>query len=460
MGVLVSVSGRHGFAGILRSPGFKFFTIGALVFLLMVPLIFVYLLVEERTQRSAEVQNQIASEWGGRQIVRGPYLVVPYAVKVKTVQKDETVETLQEQRAIFLPEDLLVNGESRTETRKRSIFDITVYSAALTLEGRFTAPDIAKLDPNAVSVRWRDAILAVAVSDVSGLREAASVTLDGGRSAAFEPSMGYSSMLTGIHARIGDALAEAGALDAFAFKFSMAFNGSQQLDFAPVARDTRVRLTSDWRHPSFSGAFLPAERSIGDNGFTAEWRVPHLARSVPQAWTEFAVPGTGDRFERYLFGVRFFIPLDHYSLVTRAAKYGFMFLAVAFGAIFVLELRSSVRVHAVQYIFVGLAMIFFYVLLLSLSEHIGFANGYLAAAGATGLMLSVYAGKIMRSAAKGMIMMGVFLLLYGLLYLILRLEDYALLAGAIVGFLLLTTAMFVTLNINWSGGDDPAYDKA
>ncbi len=458
----MSVSARHDFHGVFHSPGFKFFVVGALIFLLMVPLLFVYLLVEERTQRSAEVQNQIATEWGGRQVIRGPYLVVPYAVNVKTLQKDQMVETLQERRVVFLPEALVINGESRTETRQRSIFDVTVYSAALSIEGRFTASDVAKLDPDAVSVRWRDAILAVAVSDVSGLKEAAALALDGAASAAFEPSMGYGSPLTGIHARIGEVAGNAGPLGAFAFKFALRFNGSQQLDFAPVARDTLVTLTSDWRHPSFSGAFLPGERNIGAEGFKAEWRVPHLARSVPQSWTEGGgqIVHGGDRFEQYLFGVRFFIPLDHYGLVTRAAKYGFMFLAVAFGAIFVLELRSQVRVHAVQYIFVGLAMIFFYVLLLSLSEHVGFSNAYLAAAGATGVMLSIYAAKVMRSAAKGFIMLGVFLLLYGLLYLILRLEDYALLAGAIAGFVLLTVAMFVTLNINWSSSERTAYDKA
>ncbi len=152
-----------------------------------------------------------------------------------------------------------------------------------------------------------------------------------------------------------------------------------------------------------------------------------------------------------LSGVSFFVPIDTYELVNRAAKYGLMFLAVAFFAVLVMELTSGRRVHAVQYVFVGLAMILFYILLLSLAEHIGFTAAYLAASGATGGMLSLYVGKSLHSAARGFIILIVFLILYGLLYLILRLEDYALLAGAVAGFVMLTVTMFATLRVNWSG---------
>ena len=150
-------------------------------------------------------------------------------------------------------------------------------------------------------------------------------------------------------------------------------------------------------------------------------------------------------------GCNFYVPIDYYDLVNRAAKYGLMFLAVAFFGVFVLELTSGKRVHAVQYVFVGVAMILFYVLLLSFAEHIGFATAYLAASIATGGMLSLYVGMALRSAARGFIMLSVFLILFGLLYLILRLQDYAMLAGAVAGFVMLTVTMFATLRVNWSG---------
>ena len=153
----------------------------------------------------------------------------------------------------------------------------------------------------------------------------------------------------------------------------------------------------------------------------------------------------------YAFGVRFIVPVDFYQLVSRAAKYAMMFLATAFMAVFLLEISSTRQVHPVQYLFVGLTMIFFYVLLLSLAEQIGFLPAYLIAALATGGLLSLYVARAQASLSKGLVMAGVFFVLYGLLYLILQLEDYALLAGAIAGFVMLAVVMFSTLHVDWSG---------
>jgi inner membrane protein len=235
----------------------------------------------------------------------------------------------------------------------------------------------------------------------------------------------------------------------FNYKFGLTLNGSSELTFAPVARETTVGLSSDWPDPSFIGAFLPTDRVINPAVFSARWQVPHLARSVPQAWN------LGDQgllaLSEYKFGVRFIVPVDFYQIVARAAKYAMMFLATAFMAVFVLELRSAHAVHPVQYVLVGLAMAFFYVLLLSFAEQIGFLWAYLIASIATGGLIALYVGRVQRSVAKGLVMLVVLALLYGLLYLILQLEDYALLAGAIAGFLMLAAVMFGTLRVNWSG---------
>jgi inner membrane protein len=446
------------FGRFTRSPGFKFFLVLFLVLLLMIPLGLIWFLVTERESRANAVTAEVAQLWGQDQHISGPYLIVPYNVKVVITQGDKQVEQLQERRAVFLPESLNVNGEAKTEIRHRAIYDVTVYGAKLAMEGRFASPDISLADADIVSVRWRDAVLAVAVSDVSGLTQGATLAL-GDRQMPFEPSMGlpYNTM-SGIHARIAPLDAADQAPAAFDFRFALSLNGSSSLDFAPVGRETAVRLTSNWPHPSFSGAFLPESREVRPDGFTANWRVPHLARSVPQVWSlaghnaQYSL----NQFGAYQFGTQFYVPVDYYNLVNRAAKYGLMFLAVAFLAVFVLELTSGKRVHAVQYVLVGLAMILFYALLLSLAEHIGFPLAYLAAAVATGGMLSLYVGHALADAVKGLIMLCVFLILYGLLYLILRLEDYALLAGAVAGFVMLTVTMFATLRVNWSGEDERA----
>ncbi len=451
----MAVSFAESLSRLARSPGFKFFLVAALIFILTIPLALVWFVVDERQNRSEAVKREVAELFGGEQQIIGPLLIVPYTVRTARIQNGQEVAETVQRYATFLPDEFMAEGEAQSEIRRRSIYDVTLYTARLKLSGRFPAPDIRLVEPEAADVRWRDAILSLGMSDVSGLKEAAALRITGGRIVPFEPSTGLGgSGISGLHARLypagGDADQPPGG---FAFDTELVFNGSSSLTIAPIGRTSRVALASDWPHPSFTGAFLPESREIGADGFTASWRVPHLARSIPQAWRSEATNAAASHTTLYpaLSGVSFFVPVDYYALVNRAAKYGLMFLSVAFLAVLVLELTSGRRIHAVQYVFVGLAMILFYVLLLSLSEHIGFTRAYLIASAATGGMLSLYTGKAMQSAARGFIMLFVFLILYGLLYLILRLEDFALLAGALAGFVMLSVTMFATLRINWSG---------
>jgi inner membrane protein len=443
-----------------NSPGFKFFLICGLVLALLIPLLLVWALVAEREQRAEGVRQEVAREWGGSQRIVGPVLIVPYTVVVVTGQGDKRTEEVQERRAVFLPQTLNINGNAATKVLHRSIYDVAVYSSELEFEGRFAAPDMNEIATDVHSVRWHDAVLALAISDVSGLKTAASLLIDGGTKIPFEPSIGVSGGRDGIHARMtsatslypapGTSSATAPAsMSAFNFKFALTFNGSSELTFAPVAQETTVSLSSDWPDPSFTGAFLPTDRALEPTKFSAHWLVPHLARSIPQAWSQFE-QGL-ERIDPYQFGVRFIVPVDFYQLVTRAAKYAMMFLATAFMAVFLLELGSARHVHPVQYLFVGFAMILFYILLLSLAEQIGFLWSYLIAATATSGLISLYVARVQGSAMKGLAMLLVLSLLYGLLYLIMRLEDYALLAGAVAGFVMLTIVMFSTLKVDWSG---------
>lgn len=442
----------------LRSPGFKFFLIAALILVLTIPLLLVWVLIEERAQHATGVAAQIAEEWGGPQRLNGPYLVVPYTVSRTILQGDKSIEEIQERRAVFLPSATTITGTAAPKVLARSIYNVTVYSSTLNFSGRFDIPKVADIAPDAKSIRWRDAVVAVSISDVSGLKSTAALQIDGGGEIPFDPSLGFvGASAQGIHARLADSTAMDGdSVRAFDFSFGLTLDGSSSMYFSPVARDTTITMDSPWPHPSFTGSFLPTDRKVTEQGFSARWQIPHLARSVPQSWTMSAAGGDyGDspdaRMGPFNFGVNFYIPVDFYDLSSRAAKYAVMFLATAFMAVFLLEAGSSRPVHAVQYLLVGIAMVFFYVLLLSLSEHIGFALGYLIAAAATSGMLATYIAKAQASARKGFVMFGVLVTLYALLYLILRLEDYALLAGALGGFAMLTIVMFATLKIDWSG---------
>jgi inner membrane protein len=437
----------------LRSPAFKFFLIAFLILLLIIPLFLVYGLISDRESRARGVLVEVGRIWGPEQRLLGPFLVVPYTVRVETVQGERRIENMHERRAIFSPEALDIDAQVDGKTLRRSIFEVPVYASRMTLSGRFATPRMADVVADPASVRWRDATLVLGVSGVSGLKEAALLKIQGGPDIAFTPSLGYpAGGLTGINAKLaGPVVAPDADQPTAPFKFTLelAFNGSVSLDFAPVARDTRVSLASNWPHPSFGGAFLPDQRQITAKGFTATWKVPHLARSVPEAWS-LSEAGI-DRLSPYTFGVRLVAPVDFYSLVNRAAKYGLMFVALAFMAVFCLELLSGRSVHAVQYVFAGLALVFFYVLLLSLAEQIGFTSAYLLAATATGAMLATYFGVALSSRQMGWIMAAVLAVIYLLLYFILTLEDYALLAGALLGFAALTIVMFATVRVNWSG---------
>jgi inner membrane protein len=446
-------------ARFIRSPAFKLILVGTLVFILLVPIVLVAVLVGDREQRANGVRAEVAGVWGQAQLINGPVLIVPFSVLRVTRDRDRRVEEVQERRAVFLPDTLRIKGQASTQVLHRSIFDVPVYAGELSFEGRFAAPQIGDVAAEYQNVRWHDAVLALAITDVSGLKATADATINSNDLVPFEPSIGASSLdVNGIHVKLSEAKslfpvsdgnAAAASLPAFDFHFSLKLNGSSELNFAPVARETAVELASDWPHPSFAGAFLPAERNIRADGFSARWQVPHLARSVPQAWD--LQDGGLDRVRPFAFGARFYVPLDFYDLIARATKYGVMFVATAFMAVFLLELRGQRQVHPVQYFFVGFAMVFFYVLLLSLAEHIGFTNAYVAAAAATGGMLSVYVARVQASMVKGFVMLLLFALLYGVLYMILQLEDYALLAGAVLGFILLTVTMFSTLRVEWSG---------
>jgi inner membrane protein len=455
------------FANLVRSPSFKFVLVGVLVLLISALTGVVWLLSAERQSRANSVQAEIAHDWGGSQRILGPYLIVPYTLKTQRLVDGKAVDIEVTRQAVFLPDTLNVSGNVQTQKRRRSIYDVTVYQGKLTLEGQYRPADLSLVEPEApASIRWQDAFIALGIQDVSGLKNNVQLQT-GGQKIDFEPSAGLADeagRVNGIHARL-KPLAAAGGLTGgvpLPYKIELELNGSSSLAFAPAGRENTVALESDWPHPGFTG-FLPVSRTISGQGFSANWSVPYLARDVPQAWAGAPQAIVLDRFIGRDLGVNLFVPVDFYALVERALKYGFLFVAAAFGGVFVLEVLSRRRVHPIQYIFVGLAIVIFYVLLLSLSEHIGFSGAYLAASVATGVMISAYVGMALQSLRRGLAMLGIFGVLFGLLYMILQLEDYALLAGSIAAFVLLTATMFATLRVNWSGDDGevrPASENA
>jgi len=429
----------------IRSPALKFIIVLALILILTVPLLFVYALVSERQGFADGAESQVAQMWARTQVVSGPYVVVPNVRTREVTRGDETRLEQIRRYAVFLPEDLDVKADVRSETRRRGIFEVPVYRSDVAVKGRFVAAEARAFLADGADMRWDDAVMVFLVSDVRGIRRGADVSIDG-QAMPFRAGTGL-AQATGaaIHVPLSQATAETG----FSLDFKLQLNGSSALQFVPAGGDTNLAMQSDWPHPSFVGSFLPETRAISDAGFSARWAIPRLARGTGQVRD---LKSIGQLASAKPFGVALFQPVKFYSLAERALKYAMGFIAVAFFAVFVMEIQSGLRVHWIQYIFVGLALVVFYVLLIGTAEHMGFDRGYAAAAVATAVLIGSYVGTVTSSAFRGVLLAAILALIYALLFLLLRLEDYALLVGSISAFVLIATVMFATRNVDWSTG--------
>ncbi len=431
---------------IRESTTFKVFVIGFLVLVLLIPAGMVRSLIREREHRKVQVANEIGSKWGYQQVVTGPLLMIPYTQELPGPEgKPVTVTSYLH----VLPDSLKVSGEIIPEVRYRGIYETVLYNARIGIAAEFTLPDLKSLDIPEKRVQWDRAALALGISDMKGVRQEITAKVDGAER-PMEPGIAASDVLaSGVS--VPAALSRKSRT--LAMTTELDINGSQQLSFVPVGRETSVELASTWHSPSFDGAFLPTRRSVAASGFTAQWEVLHLNRNYPQYWT-----GSRYKINDSAFGVGLLIPTDAYQKSERTAKYAALFIALTFLAFFLSEVLIRVRLHPLQYLLIGLALIIFYTLLLSISEHLSFARGYLIASAATILLVTGYAVSILRRASVALLVGSILTILYAYLYVLLQLEDYALLLGSIGLFVILGAVMFLTRKINWYnlGGDSEA----
>ncbi len=427
-----------------QSPFLRLIVIGFLVIFLQIPVLFIDNLVSERSQTRKEAVEDISSKWGRGQGVFGPYLVVPYAYD--DVEKD--TETGKERfiervaTATFLPEDLRIAADLETEVRRRGIFETPVYSSAIRLEGEFAAPDFSPWKTEPERIDWQRAQLVFEISDVHAVQNRAKLNWSG-KELDFEPGTGlFSTELPGFQAPVAVA-AESRELS-FAVEFAL--RGSFMMRFAPLARNTEATLKADWADPSFQGAYLPTASTIDSDGFEAEWRIPHLGRNYPQSW---AGATHGEAVGESAFGFDLLTPVDSYRQTERSLKYQLLFLGLTFLTIWLLEAMGGARLHPIQYLFIGSAMCLFYLLELALAEHLGFSIAYsLAAALVVGLVF-FYASFVLDSRRRAVSVASVLIGLYGCLYALLQIQDYALLAGSLGLFLILAVVMYATRNVDW-----------
>ncbi|MBL0371298.1 cell envelope integrity protein CreD [Rhizobium sp. KVB221] len=452
--------GRPGsFAAFMRLPGVKFIIVGIISVMLLVPTLLVWAMVEERSQRATEVSQKIAAGWGGEQVVNGPYLAVPISVNRSHTNQNGSVTWQRETEwMLLMPEELNIDTTLVTEARKLSIYSLPVYNAKLSIRGAFAASmkdNLARLEG---TPDLDNAFLVMNIGDITGIRSDAEIRFDDDVAQAFEPGMkgivssrpSFSSYQygdpqrseTGINRPVTRAMIEKG----FAFDMELSLNGSGRLSVAPAGQTTRLEVAANWPDPGFEGLYLPESKTIDAKGFKAGWTIPYLARGIDKVSWGQAMPLAGN-----LMSVNLVEPVKFYQIVSRTLKYSIGFISLMFFAVFIIELKSGRMVHWVQYVLTGLALIIFYILLLALSEHVGFASAYSIAAIATTLLIATYVGSVTASRKSGLSLAAVLGLTYAVMYLILREDEYALLAGAIISFVTIAVTMYFTRNIDWSG---------
>jgi inner membrane protein len=449
-----------------RSMGLKLLLVCALALLMAIPALFVSGVLGERTGRAREVAADISQTVGGAQTFMGPVLSVPYAMPgapILDVNGDITGRRPDEHGVyVVFPVEAKARVKVDTEVRRRSLFRVPVYTARIEFDGRFDLGNLVGA-PYGAAVDWSHAEMLVGVSDPRGAKSDIVLTA-AGKTAALAPAvtMGDQNLAgqqdrNGVESpgRAGGKMrffgAPAGGIaspDArFAAHATMTFSGAQRLAVLANGKTTTIAATSDWNDPSFDGAYLPTRRSVTDRGFSAQWTVPFIARGVAAGGTHDLLTALG----RTAVGVTFVQPANPYKSVERALKYAPMFIGLVFLSYFVFETLSRKRMHAAQYVLVGLAQAIFYLLLLSIAEQLGFDAGFAIAAGATVGLISLYAGWVFESARQGLIALAAFAPLYGLIYVLLRLEDFALLVGAGASFAAIAAVMYFTRHIDWYG---------
>ena len=430
----------------------KICVIGFLILLLLIPTSMLQSLINEREETRNMAVQEVSEKWGNAQTIAGPVLSVP----VRQVIKDEKgKESVSIYYANFLPDDLRIDGSVRPEQRNRGIYNVMLYNTRLKLKGRFPKPDLEKLNIGSDQPQWDKAFLSLGITDMKGIKEAVRFRVNG-TALPVSPGIPTSEWFP---VGVSIPLSLTGG---FNFDCDLNVNGSTELTFVPLGKETNVSLTSPWATPSFTGAFLPDSRTITDTGFQASWKILQYNRNFPQQGIgSFFVQERNDSSQNKVvsstnFGVKLLLPVDEYQKTTRSAKYAVMFIIITFLVFFFVEILNKKRIHPIQYLLVGFAVCLFYLLLLAISEHLSFDLAYLIGAVVVLVLVTFYVRYVFQNTRLTVLFSGVLALLYGFFYSLLQLEDYSLLLGTIGLVLILGIVMYLTRHVNWYRAYEPA----
>lgn len=424
-------------SGLKNSPTLKIFTVLIITLLLLIPAYKIESLIGERNTLHENVVKEIGSKWGAKQTVYGPILTLPYE---ELQNKNTPNEKIQIKYLQLLPETLVINGELIPSEKKRSIYKAILYRTDLSINSAFNLNALNGLGVDTASIVWNKAHLSIGITDPRGISGLNNFSVDG-KPIEMSPGVSHTLDITdGIQTPL--KVNAAGRLIEFTGTISL--RGSEGLRFVPLGKTTKVHLASPWKNPKFSGSFLPENQETNTDGFEANWTILDFNRSFAQVWDQ-EIAYT----QPWEFGVDLLDPVGIYQKTNRAVKYAFMIIALSFTFFFFFEILRRLRIHPIQYIIVGFALLIFYLLLLALSEQMSFGLSFLISATAIVGVVGYYFYFISRSVRITAVFSSLFAFVYGFIYIILNAEAYSLLIGSVGLFILIALVMHFTRNVDW-----------
>ncbi|MDO3625553.1 cell envelope integrity protein CreD [Mucilaginibacter sp. BT774] len=422
--------------------------IGLLVILLLIPSTLVQNLIQERSLRQDETEKQVSDQYSGEQLVQGPVLVIPYKKQIKETDNSGREVTKEVTNNLFLlPNELDYNANVSPDILHRGIFEVVVYNGTIKVSGNFTKVDLSALSITTDQLMPEKAKLMFSISDLKGLKTNPQLKI-AGQTATAEPAFGDTVFSNGLQVAVNLA----GMMDkTISFEFDLDLKGSNELSFLHLGKTTDVTVKGNWGSPSFDGRYLPDTRKIDTkaNTFDAKWRMLYYNRPFPQQWVDDLNVLKTKKADDATFGVKLRLPVDQYQKTTRSSKYAILIIMLTFISLFLTEMISKHRIHVFNYVLIGAAMIVYYTLLLSFSEQVGFTFAYLIASAATVILVAAFLKSLIKSMKTTGLFGLILSLFYAFIYVIIQLEDLALLVGSVALFLVVATLMYFSRKINW-----------
>ncbi|MEC3907234.1 cell envelope integrity protein CreD [Tamlana sp. 2201CG12-4] len=429
--------------------------VGFLVIILLIPLSFINSLINERAFRQKDVINEINQKWGNHVLVYGPILKLPYKTYTETKTYNEKTKTYFKETqthvnyVYIFPENLNSKVNVNSKTLKRGNFESAVFTTTMDFSGHYIPINLVAKGIKSEDIIWNKASIIIKTSNLKGIKSEIQIKLQ-------DKAYGFETNFNQNNNSSLDIL-ESGFINAEGlfktkntdFSFSMTFNGIRQIELIPIGKTTTMSMVSNWADPSFIGNYLPNDetKQISKNGFDASWKVLHINRAFSQQHLK-SIPN----LDRFAFGTKFMVMVDEYQKSERSAKYGFLVIGLTFLVFFLIQTLSKIHIHPFQYLMIGLALTMFYTLLISISEHSNFLKAYCIAGMSVIILITLYSKSILKTF-KFPLFIGISLsALYAFIYVIIQLENYALLVGSIGLFLILAIVMFVSRKIDWSNG--------